>query len=96
MNEMVCIQIYIYIYIYKNQFFIILDDCNNQTIRLVGGATSWEGRVEVCADGRWGTVCDEGWTNQSADLMCTHFGYPGEGNMYIYSTSNAKIYQVSS
>ncbi len=44
----------------------------------MGGVTPWEGRVEVCMDGRWGTVCGEGWTNKDAGLMCSRLGYSKE------------------
>ena len=32
--------------------------CTDGNLRLVGGSTNRESRVEVCVDGYWGTVCD--------------------------------------
>ncbi|XP_064397179.1 deleted in malignant brain tumors 1 protein-like isoform X3 [Halichondria panicea] len=53
--------------------------CTNGTLRLVGGSTDREGRVEVCVGGRWGTVCGDGWTDREAGLVCSRLGYPQEG-----------------
>ncbi len=53
--------------------------CTNGTVRLVGGSTDREGRVEVCVGGRWGTVCGDGWTDREAGLVCSRLGYPQEG-----------------
>lgn len=39
-------------------------------LRLMGGADSSEGRVEVFHDGQWGTVCDSGWDNNDATVIC--------------------------
>ena len=34
--------------------------------RLRGGDTGFEGRVEICIDNEWGTVCDDFWSENDA------------------------------
>ena len=45
----------------------------------MGGSTNREGRVEVCVDGRWGTMCGEGWTQEQAGRVCSLLGFPMNG-----------------
>ena len=39
-------------------------------IRFVGGQHPLEGRVEVCVDGQWSTVCDDQWDVADARVIC--------------------------
>ncbi|CAI8032257.1 Deleted in malignant brain tumors 1 protein, partial [Geodia barretti] len=53
--------------------------CNSTEVRLGGGATPNEGRVEICLDNHWGTLCDNGWDLPDAQVVCRQLGYRPEG-----------------
>ena len=45
----------------------------------MGGSSDFEGRVEVCLDGEWGTVCaDFSWSDSAAQVICNQLGFPYE------------------
>ena len=54
----------------------IPDECQTGQLRFGDNATGLAGRVEVCVDGRWSTVCDNGWDYRDAVVVCTQLGLP--------------------
>lgn len=49
-------------------------------MRLVNGSIAQEGRVEICANGVWGSVCGDGWSKGAAFVVCKQIGYVYSGN----------------
>ena len=52
--------------------------CENGDVRLAGGGREREGRVELCTNSRWGTVCGVQWDNRDASAVCRQLGFMSE------------------
>ena len=63
-------------------------DCPDQAVRLVNGSTNREGRVEVCKNGHWGTVCTQsGETAEFASFICSQLGFSKYSKQILYLTA---------
>ena len=49
---------------------VIYEGCTEGDVRLLEGSTRLQGRVEICKNNVWGTVCDYGWGKADATVVC--------------------------
>ena len=57
----------------------ILAPCETGEVRLVGGNVPYEGRVEICLDNEWGSICDISWDEADASVICARLDYLTDG-----------------
>ena len=57
----------------------LLAPCANGQVKLVGGNIVNEGRVEICMNNVWGTVCDDSWGSADATVVCRQLGFATTG-----------------
>ena len=53
--------------------------CSEGDVRLAGSNSFTEGRVEICLNNEWGTVCDQSWDSIDAGVVCRQLGYSANG-----------------
>ena len=61
---------------------VYLTGCTHGHIRLRDGSTSMNGRVEVCLNGDWGTVCHDHWSAVDSNVACRQLGFSNSGRTF--------------
>ena len=49
--------------------------CVEDSLRLVNGATDMEGRVEICVNDTWTSICSNLWTTNDGNVACKQLGF---------------------
>ena len=65
-------------------------------MRLVGGKSYDEGRVEVYYNGQWGTVCNDGWDDTDASVVCKQLGIGSSGtailDVHVFGSGTGRLF----
>ena len=56
-------------------------NCKDGDVRLRNGSTLNQGRVEICINNAWGTVCDNSWNELDGNVVCKQLGYQHVGKL---------------
>ena len=60
--------------------------CTNGDIKLQGSTNPHAGRVEICNNNQWGTVCQDWWGFAESDVVCRQLGFQaGSFHMHVNS-----------
>lgn len=74
-NTTICYFVfYLIIYLFMTAPFTVEENCTTGDIRLIG-PTLLEGRVEICINNAWGTICNNLFSSHDPQVICRDLGY---------------------
>ena len=78
-----------------NSFAACVEICVDGSLRLANDGREYSGselygRVEICIDGQFGTVCDDSWSYTEASVVCSQLEFSPNGKYHIRHCTNQK------
>ena len=55
------------------------ESCTNGTVRLSGSPAKNSGRIEICIETTWTSLCDQSWDFKDVQVVCKELGYSPYG-----------------
>ena len=65
-----------------NIIFDTLELCQDGDVQLADGSYNNVGRIDLCVNGIWGTICSNSFDNKDASIVCRQLGYSSFGKVY--------------
>ena len=62
---------------------------DNYLAVLVGGDLGFTGRVGICQDGAYGSICDANWDQKDANVICNSIGLGSNFGEYTAKTGGS-------
>ena len=76
------------VFTHPNIVYYFSAPCRYGDVRLAGGHSEYEGRVEFCSSRpQWGSVCNTQWTEANSQIVCRSLGYSDVGEAYSHLLS---------
>ena len=64
--------------------------CIDGDVRLNSSSNVRSGRIEICINREWGTLCDDFWDNRDASVVCRQLGFSPHGNTHSDHNNDCK------
>ena len=68
---------------HPSNLLIPLAPCASGDLRLSGGNIINEGRIEICINNVWGTICDDNWSDTDANVACRKLGFSAQSKSAV-------------